>query len=346
MAERKPTRRRRKMQSVTMTDVARLAAVSPSTVSLYLRKPSEVSPAISERVRTAIDQLNYVPNFVAGGLASAGSRVVSIVVPSVRNAFFSSTVSQIEAALAQDGLLTLVGNNEYSLEVEESLVRAALSWTPAAIVLTGLKHSHATIRMLRDRTVPVIEMWQAGPEPIMSAVGFSHHKAGLEMANHVLSKGYRRPVFVGARLDRDVRAAQRASGHAAALEAQGIRPTLVEDPRAASTTLGCDMLARVLGEHPECDVIVCSSDVVALGIVFEAGRRNISIPGRIGLTGFGNLEFSATCNPGITTVEPNSDRIAGEVVALIRENLAQKGTSPVRSKVIDTGFQIIARDSL
>ena len=76
---------------------------------------------ISERVRTAIDQLNYVPNFVAGGLASAGSRVVSIVVPSVRNAFFSSTVSQIEAALAQDGLLTLVGNNEYSLEVEESL---------------------------------------------------------------------------------------------------------------------------------------------------------------------------------------------------------------------------------
>src|SRR4030095_9802071 len=69
--ERRTPRRRRKMQRVTMTDVAKLAQVSPSTVSLFLRRPDGVSPAAGQTIARAIEALGYVPNPVAGGLAAA-----------------------------------------------------------------------------------------------------------------------------------------------------------------------------------------------------------------------------------------------------------------------------------
>lgn len=333
------------MQSVTMGDVAKLAAVSPSTVSLYLRRPSEVSPAISDRVKDAIDKLGYVPNLVAGGLASASARVVSIVVPSIRNAFFSLTVSRIEADLAGMGIQTQIGNSEYSLEVEEKLVRAALSWGPAAIVLTGLKHSEGTTRILRQRSIPVIEMWHSGEDPIMHSVGFSHHRVGYDIASHVLAKGFRKPIFVGARLRQDSRAERRSEGFVQALRERGVTPVVLQDPRPASTEVGRDSLRRVLVEQPGCDALVCSSDVIALGVLFEASRCGISIPSELAVTGFGNLEFSGNCNPAITTVEPNSELIARQVVDIIASHL-RPGSGDTTPRTIETGFHIVERDSL
>ena len=141
-------RTRRKMPGATMAEVAIAAGVSPSTVSLYLRKPSAVSGRAGLAIAGAIGRLGYVPNPVAGGLASAGSKVVSIIVPSVRNAFFAETVSTMQRLLSDAGLQTLVGHAEYSERQEELLVRTALAWAPAGIVLTGLAHSAATRQLL------------------------------------------------------------------------------------------------------------------------------------------------------------------------------------------------------
>lgn len=124
---RKPPRHRRKMQSVTMSDVAELANVSPSTVSLFLRKPEAVSATASQAISRAIDKLNYVPNLMAGGLAAASSRAVSILVPSVRNAFFAETVSSMQTALKKQRLQLILGHTEYDEQEEEELVRMALS---------------------------------------------------------------------------------------------------------------------------------------------------------------------------------------------------------------------------
>ncbi|MGJ3265314.1 MAG: LacI family DNA-binding transcriptional regulator, partial [Salinarimonas sp.] len=162
-AGRLARRGRRKMQVVTMTEVAAAAGVSPSTVSLYFRRPKSVSPAARAAIAQAVSELGYVPNLVAGGLAAASSRVVSLIVPSVRNAFFAETVSALEAALAPQGLQVMLGHTEYDLAREEALVRAALAWAPAAIVLTGLEHAPDTRALLQRARVPVVEMWERGP---------------------------------------------------------------------------------------------------------------------------------------------------------------------------------------
>ena len=115
-------RTRRKTDSVTMQDVARLAGCATSTVSLYLRKPDLVQGKTGEKIAAAIERLGYVRNMMAGGLAAAAAtRVVSIIVPSLRNAFFAETVDALQAELAKSGVQLLLGQSEYDVDARGSL---------------------------------------------------------------------------------------------------------------------------------------------------------------------------------------------------------------------------------
>ncbi|HEV7370838.1 LacI family DNA-binding transcriptional regulator [Arenibaculum sp.] len=336
------SRKRRKMQQVTMTEVAVLAGVSPSTVSLFLRKPASVSAAAGQEIARAIDRLGYVPNLVAGGLAAAGSRAVGIVVPSIQNAFFAETVSTIQEQFAEEGLQILLGHSEYSERQEEALVRTALSWAPAAIVLTGLSHSRATRDLLKKSGVPVVEMWELGAAAIDMAVGFSHREAGATALRHLASKGRRRVAFLGARTQEDRRAAARAEGFAAAAQGQATA-VVINHPAPASAEAGALLIARALQQVEGLDGIACSNDMVALGVVFECQRRAIAIPDRLAVVGFGDLGFAASCNPPLTTIRPSGDIIGREVARLVLERL--RGAARDREKTVDTGHLLVERRS-
>lgn len=339
------TRKRRKMQRVTMMDVAKLARVSPSTVSLYLRKPDSVSPSAGQDIARAIDDLGYVPNLVAGGLAAASSKVVSIIVPSIRNAFFAETVATLQAELASEGLQVLLGHTDYGENQEEALVRTALSWAPAAIVLTGLSHSHGTSKLLKASRIPVIEMWELGGEPLDMAVGFSHPQVGASAARHLLSKGRRNLAFLGARMHEDHRAAQRASGFAEAGKSGGASICeIVNHPGAATVEAGALLLNRALQQVPDLDGVACSNDLIALGVLFECQRRGIAIPKEIALIGFGDLDFSASCVPSLTTIRPSGDLIGKEVARLILDSIhGSRPEGPRRT--VDTSHVLIERRS-
>lgn len=339
-------RKRRKMQRVTMMDVAKLAQVSPSTVSLYLRKPAAVSPAAGQEIARAISTLGYVPNLVAGGLAAASSKVVSVIVPSIRNAFFAETVSTLQSELAAEGLQVILGHSEYGEDQEEALVRTALAWAPAAVVLTGLSHSAETRKLLQASGVPVIEMWEIGGKPVNMAVGFSHPQVGASAARHLLSKGRRSIAFLGARMQEDHRAAKRASGFAeeAKRAAGQVACEIINHPGAATVEAGSLLLSRALQQVPNLDGIACSNDLIALGALFECQRQGIAVPDRIAVVGFGDLDFSASCIPSLTTIRPSGDLIGKEVARLILAGI--HGEHPAgAARIIDTGHVLIERRS-
>lgn len=340
--ERHP-RRRRKMQSVTMMHVAEQAQVSPSTVSLYLRRPEAVSASAGSAIAHAIEKLNYVPNLVAGGLAAASSRAVSIIVPSVRNAFFAETVAAMQTALRKEKLQLILGHTEYDEREEEELVRTALSWAPAAIVLTGLSHSDATRRMLLKSNVPVIEIWELGGPQIDAAIGFHHDQVGAASARHLIQQGRRHLAFLGARLHEDRRAKQRCDGFVEAAQQAGATVDVIQHPASASAEVGGMMLAETLQTFPKTDGIACSNDHVALGALFECERLSIKVPDQLSIIGFGDLSFSAACNPPLTTIRPSGDLIGREAARLIIEHMAGKESVPQLS--IDTRFTLLHRRS-
>jgi LacI family transcriptional regulator, gluconate utilization system Gnt-I transcriptional repressor len=345
MSTAKPTRTRRKMQRVTIMDVAARAELSPSTVSLYFRKPGAVSTAASQSIARAIDALDYVPNLMAGGLAAASSRVASIIVPSIRNAFFAETVAAVQSELGKQRLQVMLAHTEYDEREEEELVRTALSLAPAAIILTGLSHSAVTRRLLRDSNVPVVEIWELGGQPIDMAVGFHHAQVGSTAVSHLVQRGRKRLLFLGARLQEDHRALQRAQGFIkTAQSVRDVSAEIIGHPAPATAEVGAMLLAEALRRFPDVDGIACSNDHIALGAIFECQRLGVAIPERLSVVGFGDLSFSAACNPSMTTIRPPGDLIGKEAARLIIARIANTHGKTERV-AIDTRFSLLHRQS-
>jgi LacI family gluconate utilization system Gnt-I transcriptional repressor len=254
-------------------------------------------------------------------------------------------VATIQSELVAEGLQVLLGHSEYGVENEEALVRTALSWAPAAVVLTGLSHSPNTRKLLKASGVPVVEMWELGSNPIDMAVGFSHRQVGASAARHLLSKGRRSFAFLGARMQEDHRAAQRADGFEKTAHAgRTVTCRVVNHPGAASVETGALLLNRALQEISDLDGIACSNDLIALGALFECQRQNIRIPEGLAVIGFGDLDFSASCVPSLTTIRPSGDLIGREVARLIVTSIHDRRLEG-SSTIIDTGHHLIERRS-
>ena len=112
--------------SVTLIDVAKVAGVSPITVSRALNRPDVVSESARKKVLEAVRVTGYVPNMLAGGLASNKSRLVAIFVPTIAHSIFAETVQSLMDHLTAAGYQTMIGLTGYSAEQEERLLGAVL----------------------------------------------------------------------------------------------------------------------------------------------------------------------------------------------------------------------------
>ncbi len=328
---------------VTMDEVARLAQVSTSTVSRVLRHPAIVSPELAAKVQAAVERLGYLPNFMAGGLATASTRQIGVVVPSITNAFFSATLDALTDRLTQGGYQVLLGTSSYDETREEALIESFLAWSPAAIVLTGLRHARRATRLLLDARVPVIEMWEIGPAPLDIMVGFSHRAVGGAMTRHLIRSGRRRIGFIGAYLDHDRRADMRRQGYAEAVREAGLHAELTEaPPDRSSVATGAAALGRLIEREPGIDAVFCQNDILALGALFEAQRRGLAVPGRLAIGGFGDMDFAGVAVPPLTTVRPPAREIGARAAEILLDRFACR--EPLE-RVIDLGFELIRRES-
>lgn len=324
--------------TVTLRDVARLAEVSEITVSRVLRGSEAIRPATRDRVMEAVRRTGYVPNRLAGGLSSARSNLVGVVLPSLSNNVFPEVMAGIGAALAASGFQPVVGVSDYDSATEESIVRAMLAWKPAALILTGLDHSHETARLVAGAGLRVVELMDTGGRPIDMAVGLSHRMAGAATARHLLARGYRRFGYVGHDLTRDRRAALRLEGLTEVLAMAGLAP-----PRqhltggASSVGAGRDGLATLLAAAGDLDVVVFSNDDMAVGGVFHCLSAGITLPGDLALFGFNGLDIGQALPQPLSTLRSDRERIGRLAVQAILAPPPETDSG----RILDTGFDII-----
>ncbi|TWI55370.1 LacI family transcriptional regulator [Pseudomonas duriflava] len=326
----------------TLIDVAKVAGVSPITVSRALHRPEVVSEKAREKVLEAVRLTGYVPNMLAGGLASNKSRLVAIFVPTIAHSIFADTIQALMDRLAAAGYQALIGLTGYSAEQEEQLLGAVLGRRPDGIVLTGTLHTEQSRQRLLQAGVPVVEAWDLSDSPIDMQVGFSHEKVGQAMARHLHDRGYRHVSVIS--VD-DPRALRRSRAVVAELEKLGITKAPLEALSAPATLLsGRTGLKQLLAKGIQPDAIVCSSDTVAQGVLAEAASQGIAVPEALAVLGFGNLSAAAHVYPPLSTVSVDGTRIG----TLVAEALLQRfqGKEPLRESIcIDTGFKIIDRST-
>ncbi|MBU4609342.1 LacI family DNA-binding transcriptional regulator [Achromobacter sp. GG226] len=337
-------RRGRGHGGITLTDVARLAGVSPMSASRALNSPDQVSEQIRARVRAAVERTGYVANRVAGALASQRSRLVAAVVPSIAGPVFQDMVQSLIAELAASGYQLMLGQSGYGLQEEDALLEAIIGRRPDGVVLGGVVPSAAGRLRLRASGIPVVQTWDRLDDPIDMLVGFSHEAIATAVAHFLVARGHRQLAFVGGDHERALRraaafqqAAQQAAGEGKAVSA------ITEAVRApAGVGSGREALRQILQRQPGTQAVFCSSDVLALGVLTEAQAQGRSVPGELAVIGFGDLHFAADIVPSLTTVHIDSQAIGRHAARFIVA--CAEGRRPADT-FVDVGFTIIERDS-
>ncbi|NCO17538.1 MAG: LacI family DNA-binding transcriptional regulator, partial [Alphaproteobacteria bacterium] len=192
------------------------------TVSRVLRNRGDVSAATRDRVLAASRALGYVPNKIAGALASQRVNLVGVIIPSLSNMVFPEVMTGISSVLDDTGLQPVVGVTNYSPEREESVLYEMLSWRPSGVIIAGLEHTDAARKMLENAGIPIVEIMDIDGTPVDSAVGISHRRAGLHMAEAIVAAGYRQIGFLGTKMPGDHRARKRLEGFVEGLAKAGL----------------------------------------------------------------------------------------------------------------------------
>jgi LacI family gluconate utilization system Gnt-I transcriptional repressor len=335
-----PKRSRRSTGAVTLHDVAKLAGVAPITASRALNTPGQVSEEVRQKVADAVQRTGYVPNRLAGSLASMRSRLVAAVVPTISGPVFLETIQSLTEALAERGYQLMLGQSGYAGSREDALLEAIIGRRPDGIVLTGIMHSAEGRRRLLACGIPVVETWDLTPTPIDMLVGFSHEEVGRSVAQLLHAKGKHKLAAVSGD---DARALRRLDAYRATAQSLGLPPPAVAVV-AAPTTLhsGRQALAELLRADPTIDAVFCSSDLLALGVLTEARVQGIQVPQQLAVVGFGNLEFAADMAPSLTTVGIKGAAIGRQAAHFIVERAEGR---EVAERVIDIGFTLIERES-
>ncbi|WP_299656048.1 LacI family DNA-binding transcriptional regulator [uncultured Jannaschia sp.] len=324
-----------------MHDVGRIAGVSQVTVSRALSDPSKVSPETLTKVMGAVEATGFVPNAIAGALASRKSRLVSALVPSITNVVYSSMVRAFSERLRAHGYQILLSETGFAPEAEEATVVAHLSRRPDAIMLTGIQHTPQARRLLLAAGIPVVELWDVSDSPIDLCVGFHHVDAARAAAEFARDRGYRVAATVTAA---DERACRRRTGFAERFTRDTGNPVPDFDTGgAASIAAGRQGLAGLIDRHGiGGGLIYCSSDIIAHGVMIEAQSRGLRIPDELAVIGFGDQEFARHLEPALTTVRIDLAQLGQSAADAVLSRL--DGQTPP-SPVIDLGFEIVARAS-
>lgn len=339
--DRPPGKRTARSVSITMADVGRLAGVSQVTVSRALSDPSMVSAETLKRIQESIRVTGYVPNAVAGALASNKSRLISALVPSVTNVVYSSLLHSFAKIMRERGYQLMVAETGFDADQEEAVIATHLSRRPDAMLLVGIHHAPAARRMLLSAAIPVVEVWDITETPIDCCVGFSHVAAAVAAANYAHERGYERAAAVTAG---DERAARRRDAFSRQFEMlRGTPVASVDFNEHASLGAGRQALATLISDSAfSGGVIFCSSDQFAQGILVEAKARGLCVPQDLAVIGFGDQEFAPYTDPPLTSVRVDRDKLGRAAADALLTRFANRTSV---TAVTDVGFEIVIRQS-
>mmetsp|Transcript_29582 Transcript_29582/g.58359 ORF Transcript_29582/g.58359 Transcript_29582/m.58359 type:complete len:318 (-) Transcript_29582:3169-4122(-) len=310
------------------------------TVSRVLRNRGDVSAATRDKVLTAAKELGYVPNKIAGALASQRVNLVAVIIPSLSNMVFPEVLSGISQILEDTELQPVVGVTDYLPEKEEKVLYEMLSWRPSGVIIAGLEHTEASRAMLQASGIPVVEIMDTDGDPVDAMVGISHRRAGREMAAAILKAGYKKIAFLGTKMPLDHRARKRFEGFTEVLAKSGVEVVDREFYSGGSALAkGREMTEAVLDRSPDVDFIYYSNDMIGAGGLLYLLEKGIDVPGQIGLAGFNGVELLQGLPRQLATMDACRREIgikAAEIIAA-RVNDLEKDSQVTLAPTISFG---------
>jgi LacI family transcriptional regulator len=285
----------------TIIDVATLAGVSKSTVSLVLQQSPLVKDQTREDVRRAMAQLGYVYNRAAANLRSANAGLIGLVINDLRNPFFTEFATSLQMALSARGYATVIANTDEDPALQAQVVGAMLEHSVSALIVSpAYGDEAATFDAIARSNVPALQVLRHVVDSSRFPFAAPDYPAGSRLATeHLLAEGARNVAFVGGFEGRTVTRA-RMSGYLATLASRGLTPLHL--PGRPGRAFGREAAHRLARDHTQIDAVLCFNDLTALGLMTGCMELDRTVGRTLKVVGFDDIEDCAQAFPALSSV--------------------------------------------
>ncbi|ONI60495.1 LacI family DNA-binding transcriptional regulator [Okibacterium fritillariae] len=309
--------------TVTVATVAAEAGVSTATVSRVLTGSKSVSAQTSARVLAAAEKLRYSGNSIAKALRQNSTGNIGMLVPSISNPFFTSLVEQVEHHLAQAGLNLFLCDSRNLVATEETRLRSLTQGSVDGILVSPVDENRSAAALQRaSDIVPIVQIDRRVGAVDTDWVGLDDAHAMRLIAQHLADRGVRTVAFVTSIMGSSSALDRLQSARSSCAELGIAMPDDLVLDGDFSLEWGATAADGLLDSGRDLpDAIICSDDLIALGLSGRLAERGIRVPDDVRVTGFDDIEYASLNVPSLTTLRQPLTQIAAEAVRLLQENI-------------------------
>lgn len=303
-------------QQITIKELAAALNISHSTVSRALNGHSRISKETRDKVCGAAERLGYVANGAARLLKHDQGRVVGMVIPDIKNGFYSKTAKAIADAASQRSLHLVLCTTDDDPEREYQALRSLAEARATAVILAGTANPHPASLVLLART-DVVQLIRRN-DAVPGAAVLIDEVGGLRLASaHLLARGHRRIAYVGVPETLSTGRDRLAGFRAAFADAGEAVPEDLIFTGSPRTAFGVAAFERVMAAKPLPTALVIASPALAEGILLAAQKRGVAIPEQLALVCYGDSPWHELVHGGLTAIHLPEEEIAAKCVDIL-----------------------------
>lgn len=297
----------------SIRDVARIAGVSPSTVSRVMNGTANVDEEKRQKVLMAIQETGFRPNELARALFKQSSRIIGVIVPNIENPFFNELAKAVEEEAYKNGYKMLLCNSNNNTEKELMNIQMLDQMKADGIII--LTYSDKTGQAIADCGLPVVvvdrKLTGSGESAYVEA---DHYKGGKMAISHLLDCGCKDIVFLRGPLEVSS-GQQRYQGYQEICRRYGIREQCIDCLYDYED--GIRAARELVEKYPHVDGVIASNDMVAIAAYKIFTREGYRVPEDVQMIGFDNIRFSWLFTPELTTVRQPIEEMGTLAVRII-----------------------------
>lgn len=286
----------------TILDVASRAGCSKSTVSRFLNGSELIAAATRARIAEAIAQLGFRPSEIGRSLQRQLAPTIGVIVPSLTNPVFASTLAGIQERARARGLSVILATSDYHPETEIVAVETLLAHRVSGLVLTICDAEKSKILELIDREQrPHVFVFNQPRSPTRVAVSVDNAGFARKITQEMIALGHRQVAFLAGHFSASDRSRLRYSGYCEALKAANCEPL----PPLEVDFVGADAAQRLAqpfrSPNPP-TALLCSTDILALAAISTLRDLELRVPDDVSVAGFDGIAIGGMISPALATV--------------------------------------------
>lgn len=295
-----------------LTDVAKKAGVSPTTVSRVINNYGYLSEKTKNKVYHAMEELNYQPNSLARSLQGKQTKLIGVIVPEISNPFFAELVGAIEKKLFEKNYKMILCNANYDRHKEQEYIKMLIANQVDGII-TGTHN--LDIEEYNQGGLPIIAFDRSLSKKV-PIVSCDNYQGGCMATEELYQAGCRHIDFFGNPESIANPTNERLNAYQDTIQKFGLHPHVHAMRFSESPTLKALSVRQLLEQHTA-DGIFCSDDLTALLVLQEARKMNIKIPKQLKVIGFDGTKLIQTYHPELSTIVQPIEEIADLLTELL-----------------------------